>query len=410
MNYHFFIDEKFVDDFISDAKKIDSKQKFIVLGKKPLKFVSHPSAIHLNYGDERLDQMVETINADDLVFVHWFTPAIMELIDEIPSSTTVYLMFWGGDFLESNFPPGRLSHLNDFVYDPLTHKYINEFNIKRTNEQLKKRNQAAKESGNFKNIIHTRLQNIRLKARLNNGQLFLEEKNVRSRFLLRIEAICHWNQFDVLLLEKLYNVQLKQHYFVYNVGVNSLGEIESRDVNKELTIWLGNSDTPTNNHLDALTALEHLKDRPIKIICPLNYGDKEYGDLIEQTGIHLFGDKFVALRSYIDRDTYYSLMNQMDVAIMFHNRGQAGGNVIAFLKKGIKVYMKDQSSICQLFKEEGMQIHSANCIHTLSFEELKTPDSSDIVKKNIALINATIGNEEKRIKALEALLKGEDSN
>lgn len=409
MNYHFFIDEKFVNDFISDAEQVDPEQLFIVLSGSPLKFVTHPKAIHLNYGYDDLKTITSKINEKDKLFVHWFTPRILEIIDNIPTETKVYLMFWGGDFLESNFPTGKQSKLNDFLYDVLTFQYVRESVRNSSFNQITNRLKAAKESGNFKNIAHTRIQNFKLKRQLNNGQLYLEEKKIRTRFLQRIEAICHWNHFDVSVIEKFYGVKLRQLYFVYSSGLSEIKSKKQIDVTNTLNIWLGNSDTPTNNHLDALSHLKHLKQEKIKIICPLNYGNKDYGDLVEKAGKQIFGDKFHAIRDYVDRNAYYNLMNETDIALMFHNRGQAGGNIIAFLKKGIKVYLKDQSSISKLFMEIGIQIYSANEISSLSFNELKAPVVKDEVERNIQLIHSTIGNEEKRKKALENLLKGYDN-
>lgn len=410
MNYHFFIDEKFINDFITDAESIDSNQYYIVLSEAPLHFVTHNKAVYLQYNAPQLETLIAGITEADRLFIHWFQPSLMQLIDRIPRQTRVYLLFWGGDFLESALPPGNNTQLDRFLYDPLTRSFVHDFHIKRTHELLNDRMKRAWESGNLKNRIHTALQQFSLRKKYLNGHFFEREWKTRQAFLRRIEAICHWNHFDISLLEELYQVKLKQQYFIYNVGIEKMERIAKPSSSKTLTIWLGNSDTPTNNHLDALAALSPFKDEDIQIICPLNYGNREYGDLIESEGKRIFGGKWLALRNYLSRDEYYSLMNETDVAIMFHNRGQAGGNVIAFLKKGIKVYMKDQSSICQLFREMGITIYSANKIQSLSFEELKAPVSADEVERNIQLINSTIGNEEKRIKALEALLKEEGSN
>ena len=126
--------------------------------------------------------------------------------------------------------------------------------------------------------------------------------------------------------------------------------------------------------------------------------------MIEKKGKHLFGEKFVALRDYLDRDTYYNLMDKTNVAVMFHNRGQAGGNVLAFLKKGVKVYMKDESSIYQYLNDLGLTLHRANEIRKENFNSFRKPESEADKLRNLEIMNSTIGDERKRLVALKSLL------
>jgi hypothetical protein len=404
MNYHFFIDEKFVDDFVSDAIQIDSDQIFIAVSSRPLRFITNPSVVHFTNYESELIPIVEKITEKDCIYVHWYKPPILQLIDKLPSSTAVYLMFYGGDFFESGFPPGKNGVLDNFLYDPLTREYYQIYYVRNTKSYLRERLEKAIATGNRKNILHTWLQNMQLKRRWMKGYLHEQEWMARKRFLNRITAVCHWNHFDIKILEQLYTVKLNHRYFSYNGGFENLIQTRKDIEKKKCNIWLGNSDTPTNNHLDALEVLSNFKNEDIEIICPLNYGNKQYGDLIEKTGKQLFGEKFIAVRDYLDRDTYYNLMNKTNVAIMFHNRGQAGGNVIAFLKKGIKIYMKEESSIYKYYRELGVTIHNANEIKNLSFEPFKKEDSKLKKVYNIDIINATIGNDQIRREALVNLL------
>jgi dTDP-N-acetylfucosamine:lipid II N-acetylfucosaminyltransferase len=404
MNYHFFIDEKFVDGFISDAQQIDANQKFIVVHASDLKHIKKKDVIQCRNYEEVTTSFADKIYAYDSVFVHWFNPSILSLINNLPTTTKVYLMFYGGDFYESGFPPGNNLILDHVLFDPLTQKYCADEHKNKTKNFLIDRLKKANDSGNWKNIIHTWLQNFQLKRKWLNGDYFEKEWQARKQFLGRLTAICHWNHFDVQLVEELYGVQLIHHYFIYNVGIENLTHSSKKADKTCHTIWLGNSDTPTNNHLDAIEALAHFKDEDIEIICPLNYGNQHYGNVIEATGKNVFGEKFIALRDYLDRESYYNLMDRTDVAVMFHNRGQAGGNVIAFLKKGVKVYMKDESTISQFYKEKGVEIHSANQIAKEDFISFINPDSDDVKSLNLQIISATIGNEKERLVALRKIL------
>ena len=81
MNYHFFIDEKFVNDFVADALQIDSYQVFIAISSRPLRFITNPAILYFKNHESELIPIVEKITDKDNVYVHWFTTPIMQLIE-----------------------------------------------------------------------------------------------------------------------------------------------------------------------------------------------------------------------------------------------------------------------------------------------------------------------------------------
>ncbi|MCT4561277.1 MAG: TDP-N-acetylfucosamine:lipid II N-acetylfucosaminyltransferase [Crocinitomicaceae bacterium] len=401
MIYHFFIDEKFVDDFISDARKVSENQKFIVTSSAPLKFVHEANILHFEYHSAELKKLAQGIKESDRVCIHWYSPKLKSTLELIPSKTEIFLMFWGADFLQNRHPPGKNDQLEKFNFDELTLKYIREKQQLNFHKKTSSFTSANKFSV-FKNALSI-VKQYRYKKKWENGEDFKKDWNEKRKFLLRIKAICHWNPYDIEFLEDYYQVKLNQCFFVYSVGANDL--YQTNFVQDKTVLWLGNSDTPTNNHLDAFESLKKFKNQKIEIICPLNYGDKKYGDLVERKGQEIFGDKFIALRNYLDRDSYYNLMNRVSIALMFHNRGQAGGNIVAFIKKGVKIYLKDQSSISRFLQYQGIEVHSANRIKDLNFDEFSSPLNEKTIQRNIDIINDCLTNEEKRIQALEKLLK-----
>ena len=100
-------------------------------------------------------------------------------------------------------------------------------------------------------------------------------------------------------------------------------------------------------------------------------------------------------------------MNEVDVAIMAHNRGQAGGNIIAFLKKGIKVYMKPQSSIYKYLKSLGVELSSLTELFDCTFDELKIRTTDAQRNRTVELLNLSLTNESKRFDALKKILLDE---
>lgn len=397
------IDEKFIDNFIQDVSELGDNNRFIYLFSAPTKFVKSTLGIHAPHGSKELDDALANIGPEDKLFVHWYTSKINGLLEKIPSKTGVFLCFWGGDFLECTAYARFNNPLNRFLYDPLTLQLVRNYVQTNNRGYLRQRMKEARASNNVKNLIATQFSNLRLAAQIRANELYRKEMAERKTFLQRIEAICHWNPFDVQLLNKMYGVNLQQHYFIYGLGISEMEGPKPRIHSSTTTIWLGNSDTPTNNHLDSLSELKQFSGEDIKIICPLNYGNREYAEQVAKFGSSLFGDTFIPLLDYIPRERYYQLMDEVDVAIMHHNRSQAGGNIIAFIMKGKKVYLKDQSSISQLFQSWGIRATSGNALSTMSFDEFKRPLDENEISSNIQILQSTLGNEQKRKEAFKAL-------
>jgi hypothetical protein len=189
--------------------------------------------------------------------------------------------------------------------------------------------------------------------------------------------------------------------FCYNIGLTNF--VYSKKENT-VNIYLGNSDTPTNNHLDALQLLSKFKDNDIKIICPLNYENKKYAKDIANLGNKLFGDKFLPLFEYIDREKYYALLQSIDVSVMFHNRTQGAGNIIALLKGGVKVYIKSCSTICTLFKELNIHFSTEKEIEKEMFETFSKPLESKKITQNAKILDDFFLKDEIRIANLKKIL------
>jgi dTDP-N-acetylfucosamine:lipid II N-acetylfucosaminyltransferase len=402
-NYHLMIDDKFIDDFILDANSIIDNNKYIFTFNSPAKYVTYNNVIHAPYGSEDLYKAFKSITENDKLFIHFYSPLLNEYLSLIPKKTKVYLLFWGADFFEVSSDCHPNNRINRSLYDKLTFSLIiNDFKRKFYLD-IRQKIESAINSNNTNNIIHTYFVCLKLLISRFLRISYRHEIKNRSFFLKRIEAVCHWNNFDIQQLNDIYSTKLNSHYFIYNIG-NIEEQPTEKSKDSPLTFWLGNSDTETNNHLDALEHLKVFKDDHIKIICPLNYGNKTYSDFIASKGNEIFGDKFIAIQNFIPRDQYYKMMNSVDAAIMFHNRSQAGGNIIAFLMKGKKIYMKEKSNMYNFFKSKNIHIYSNIDLKSDNFLKIKAPLSLKKIKENRSIIQQSIGNQQYRINSLKKLL------
>jgi len=119
----------------------------------------------------------------------------------------------------------------------------------------------------------------------------------------------------------------------------------------DINILVGNSADPSNNHVEIFEKLKPYKDRNIKIICPLSYGQAGYAETIAKLGRELFGDKFSPLLDFMPFVKYLELLGQIDIAVFAHKRQQAMGNTITLLGLGKKIYMRSDITSWKLFAE-----------------------------------------------------------
>jgi hypothetical protein len=372
INYHFMIDDKFIDDFILDAESICSNNVYLFNFHKPTKHVTSSLGIFLPLDSNEINSFIKRIRAEDRIFVHWYNPKLLNILNKIPNDTMVFLCFWGGDFLDSPaFSRGK-HKLNKFLYDTRTLKYVRKTDNQYFVRHLNDRFIDACKTNNLKNIISTLIMNTKHFGMYLFNQTYTNTMINRRDFLLRTSAVCHWNRYDIKLLNELYKVDLSMVYFSYAIGEFDSYQKNTVKSNSTLVFWIGNSDTATNNHIDIFESLRKFREEDIKIICPLNYGNESYSNFISKKGENIFGEKFLAIKEFVSRNEYYSLMDQADIVIMPHNRSQAGANIVAFLKKGKKVFLKSQSTIYKTYSSLGIKVFCIDDLLLSSFDELRT--------------------------------------
>jgi len=174
-----------------------------------------------------------------------------------------------------------------------------------------------------------------------------------------------------------------------NLGIYDSIKKTEKAAGAPLRILLGNSATATNRHEDAFRLLSKYKNENIEIYAPLSYGNKDYGDRIEAAGKEIFGDKFIAMRDFMDRDKYMDFLGTVDIAVFAHDRQQAVGNIMPLLYLGKKVYISHNISTCgYLVDENDIKVYSYENIENESFEDLcRVAHTLEEQKKRIAILS-----------------------
>jgi len=172
-------------------------------------------------------------------------------------------------------------------------------------------------------------------------------------------------------------------------------------------LLLGNSGTPTNNHLDIMIRLSEMKEQNFKIICPLSYGSPVYIKKIIEKGKTLFGDRFVSLLEFLSPDIYYHILKQIDLAIMYHNRQQGMGNIQILVYLGKPICMKKTSTFFYLV-ERGVTVFPTQDLEKLILNEIEFTKDMSKNNKKIASQYFSVKSAISSIKSLFNLL--EDNN
>jgi len=124
-------------------------------------------------------------------------------------------------------------------------------------------------------------------------------------------------------------------------------------------ILVGNSATPTNNHIEVFRILSRIPlPASSKIVVPLSYGDARYREKIVELGTELFGDQFQPVTDFMDFDQYVALLQSCSMMVMNHKRQQGAGNIGIGMYLGAKVFVNPCSPLYDYYKETGLTIYS----------------------------------------------------
>ena len=383
MNFHFVIDDKFTDDYIKEAEDIAPAQNiFYYIASKNPRYIKSKLGVVRKYGDALLQEVMNVLNPADRLFFQWLSPAAGRFIEKLPRENQKALFFMGGDLLE--YPSSINKH---WVYDPISLKYFDhKVPTLSYDAPISRLPQLGKKL--FMDFIKPLYDRRRFRLKLKGERL--------------LDYICTWNEYDIEFLKKRDGIKAKALFYNYGFGLQDEALTISDDKEEtDYNIWLGNSCTLSNNHLDFFEKFRN-SPKPInyKLYVPLSYGDKELRAYLIAKGTEYFGDHFIPIVDFLPRDEYYKLMTSCQYFIMYHNRMQAAGNIFAILKMGGKLFMKLESTSYKQYFEAGASICDVNTI--FDGPEVFTPLAAELVASNQLAVER-LTNPELKMKTLKYL-------
>ncbi len=323
---HLMVDSKFIDYFIEQSEVVaPGESEYWVVKENGKSNITSTKDIvtPIDWNKENFTGLAEKAAKFDKLIVHsFFFPSLDRFFNSIPKDLTIVWMFWGADGYSYTWETKKW-------FQPLTLKW----------KKMNRNNNV-----NFLKGLYRELYSFR--------QDLIKSK-VTKKLIRRVNVCGTWVKYDYEMIKHI-NPKMSFAYYSY-FTFEQMVFSDVANVNQDFNrIWLGNSATDTNNHLDALQYLSDIKWQG-EIIVPLSYGDKEYGEYIESFGKKLFGDRFIPLWDLLPLKEYQQLMNSCGIVWMNHIRQQAAGNIIAALFMGKAVIMNSHNNLYKTLKDMNIQ-------------------------------------------------------
>lgn len=278
----------------------------------------------------------EMIRDFDALVVHYMFPAWAEIIPEISKSVPVLWSGYGGDYYGTE-PDGLLG---DQTLALVGRRPSREFTLSRILDARKRRrNERA------------------LRAAAASSTFFSAP--------VRADLAVFSSRYPEFVGDY---VQLNYA----SVGPRELGRPGRIGEN----ILIGNSATPTNNHLDVFSSFSTQQLQGQKVFVPLSYGDTGYyRDAVIAAGRKAFGSDFHPLLEMLPPDEYGEIVKSCGYVAMGHLRQQGLGNIIAALQGGSTLLLERRNPVFHELSSLGFGIAALDSLQSQSLEDLKLSGS-----------------------------------
>jgi dTDP-N-acetylfucosamine:lipid II N-acetylfucosaminyltransferase len=216
---------------------------------------------------------------------------------------------------------------------------------------------------------------------------------LRKITISKIPIIASYIKGDYDKLVEVYNTNAKYMKVKYPtpVDIELIKNTNLKYVNSQtISILVGNSADPSNEHINTYNLLSKFKNKDIKIYSVLSYGgNKNYIEDVIAKGKEIFQDNYNPILDYMKYEDYLKFILDSDICIFNHKRQQGLGNQIIFFALKKKVYISDTTTPFSYYQNLGIDINSTENICKESFEDfiyqdkVKKEESRDIILKDI---------------------------
>lgn len=345
---HLCPDDKFLDGAVRIFEKcMEKAHEYVVYNKRSSDQVKYINDLSLfSYAPPDSPKYLQLLKdckqgKYSAVIMHSFPSKPWEVINAMRGNGKIALLTWGHE-----------------IYDLINTNDLQKITSKLMNTRFK---QGA--------MLHAKRFLRDFCLCLSKRTKFKSNKFLKA--MLSVDYICPVIDEDYIELNSKYpkHIWPKMLPFSYSIDINDLSKFDVDGVDHDY-IMVGNSATPTCNHLDVFYRLHELGISNT-ILTPLNYGDQSYGDAIRYEGRKLFGKSFISLDNFMKYDEYIQELRKCRYFVMGHIRQQAVGTIIIALWLGAKVFFFKDSIVYKFLVKNGFHVFN------LEYSE-KTDFSSEL--------------------------------
>lgn len=340
---HLATDEKFIDaaNYLYEKAFPNSNTFIIVLPKfenYKIKYVSKKeNYIFYHNNKKTLENVLELIDKYDLIVLHGYDFFKAQIVNKCPNAVYNYIL-WGGELYN------RHPSLKDTLYG------------KKTSAILQKKRLFKYVFRPFVHLLKYKVFNI---------------YNFQFKTLSRINyfSILHKEDYNLFIDKGIIKKTTKYLKFTYYPIEFILGENKDLKVNNN-NILLGNSASPTSNHIEAIDLLKNINLQNRKIIMPLSYGNMKYASKIIEYSKEKLSDNFHYLEDFMPLQEYNKTIQSCGIIIMNHYRQQAVGNILASMWMGAKVFLDKKNTFYHYLKRIGCYVYLIDDLTNDNLENL----------------------------------------
>lgn len=336
MILHIAPDDKFLDVVFDLFEEVlPERNEFIIITydkkKRGVKFISNSDRVKLLTPNNLLEEsFVRNLENYNLIILHFLDDAKVQLVNKSDDKINYMWLSWGADFYNDH--PAAYDNL--YQHNTKEIFFLNISLVKRLKRKIKY-----------------------LLAKQNFSTVYYKKFFDKKRAIRRIKYISTVTPEDQRILKKMFSIKDKIfiRFFYVNVEDTILMGINN-NINLGENILVGNSSTPTNNHLEIFQILKNMDLKDKKVIVPLSYGDVAYQKLIISEGEKLLGSSFLPVTEFMTLENYNNLISSCGYVIMNHKRQQAMGNIHTLMYLGSKIFISHKSPSFNFFKRQGVHI------------------------------------------------------
>tara|TARA_B110001452_G_scaffold210688_1_gene181121 strand:+ start:3350 stop:4474 length:1125 start_codon:yes stop_codon:yes gene_type:complete len=331
MIIHLAIDDKFLNGFIANLRKIDKIENhfFIILTDNEIKYPLDSNLVNYVLSDRyNLTSNLKKKIPFKKLIIHGFTDTMRASVLQLPRTIKITTIIYGFEIY---------SHIG------------------------KKTKIYALETLKLKKKRKKNYRNIRDYIWIIRNELI--KKKINKQSFKRIDVIAHYLENEYLIFKK--HLNLNATFLDFNMGYTSdildLKKINNIDYSPDRNILIGNSADPSNNHLDIFRKINDFQINKFdNIYCPLSYAENfefpNYKKKICDIGSKRFKSKFRPIINQLTKIEFNKLIRSCEKIILYNFRSQGGTCVWCALYFGIDLYLSEKNPFYKYFTSKGAVI------------------------------------------------------